>query len=260
MSAVGAFFASEPTFREAPGEKIRPLWLRPLALASILALHALVFITVRSQPAALSPLDGVEVTLAPLGNAAENQKKQDEIKPAAPPKAVEKVMAPAPPAPAPPKVVAPEAAPTPAAPPEPVARPQDRRLREKRLEERRRREQIAERRRKAQEARQELRRGEEHGAARASAMSPAAYAGLLAAEIRRHTFYPSAARAEGLTGVVGVAFTIGPTGRLAALSITRSSGSPVLDEAARTTLRAVRMAPPPGGRFSTSTKIRFHFN
>ncbi len=264
MSLAAAFFASEPILRGAPREKIRPLWLRPLALAAILALHALIVVTIRSRPAALSPLDGIEVTLAPLGDAAEDQKKQDEIKPAAPPPAVENVMPPEPPVERPPpKVAAPESIATPAAPPKPPkAAParQEKRLEEKRLEEKRKQEEAAERRRKAQEARQELRRGEERGAARGSAMSPAAYAGLLAAEIRRHTFYPAAARSQGSTGVVGVAFTIGPSGRLAALSITHSSGNPVLDAAARTTLRAIHTPPPPGGRFSTSTNIRFHFN
>ncbi len=263
MSLAVAFFASEPALRGGPREKIRPAWLRPLALAAILGAHALVFVTIRSQPAALSPLDGVEVTLAPLGDAAEDQKEQDEIKPAAPPP-VEKVLPPPPPVEAPPpKVAAPEAIPLPAAPPQPpkaVTARQERRIEAKRIEVKRKLEEEAERRREAQEARQKLRRGEEHGAARASAMSPAAYAGLLAAEIRRHTFYPSAARASGAIGVVGVAFTIGPSGRLAALSITRSSGNPVLDSAARTTLRAIHTPPPPGGRFSTSTNIRFHFN
>ncbi len=259
MSMAAAFFSSEPVLRGAPREKIQPFWLRPLALVTIVALHALIFVTVRSQPAALSPLDGVEVTLAPLGDAAEDQKNQDEIKAAAPPPPMEKVMPPAPPVEAPPpQVVAPEAIPTPAAAPKPRNAAPARQ--EKRLEEKRKLEEAAERRRKAQEARQELRRGEEHGVARASAMSPAAYAGLLAAEIRRHTFYPTAARAEGSTGVVGVAFTIGPSGRLAALSITRSSGNPALDAAARTTLRAIHTPPPPGGRFSTSTNIHFHFN
>lgn len=273
MSLAATFFASESALRGAPRERIRPPWLRPLALAAILAMHALVFVAIRSRPAALSPLDGVEVTLAPLGDAAEDQKKQDEIKPAAPPPPAEQVAPPPVQAPLaqeapPPKVVAPEAIPLPAAPPEPpkaVAarqekRPEVKQIKENRIAEKRKQEEAAERRRKAQEARQELRRGAEHGAARASAMSPAAYAGLLAAEIRRHTFYPAAARASGATGVVGVAFTIGPSGRLAALSITRSSGNPMLDAAARTTLRAIHTPPPPGGRFSTSTNIRFHFN
>ncbi len=119
---------------------------------------------------------------------------------------------------------------------------------------------MTERRRRAQEARQELRRGAERGSVHASALPRAAYASLVAAEIRRHTFYPAAARATGATGVVGVAFTIDASGRLAALSITRSSGNPALDDAARTTLRSIHAPPPPDGRFSTSTNIRFHFN
>ncbi|MCI4680462.1 TonB family protein, partial [Rhodoblastus acidophilus] len=175
-----------------------------------------------------------------------------------------------------PKVAAPEAIPLPVEPPKPppppVAPPQKPLVQQpppkaaptpeekKRQAEKRKQEEPAERRRKAQEARQELHRGATHGAGRASAMSPAAYAGLLVAEIRRHTFYPAAARAAGRTGVVGVAFTMGPSGRVIALSITRSSGNRVLDAAALTTLRAIHTPPPPGGRFSTSTNIRFHFN
>jgi protein TonB len=139
-------------------------------------------------------------------------------------------------------------------PPKPVA------VRDDQRQQAREEREIAERRRKAQDVRQELKRGAANGAAQASSMSPAAYAGLLAAEIRRRTFYPAAARAAGATGAVGVAFTVGPSGRVISQSITHSSGNPVLDAAARTTLSGIRTPPPPGGRFSTSTNIRFHFN
>jgi protein TonB len=284
MSVTGALSSGGVSLTMEMRAAVRPIWLRPLALLAILALHGLLFYAVKGRPAALSPLDAVEVTLVPLGDAAEDQKKQDEVKPAElappeppPPQAekVEKVEKVEPPAP-PPQVVAPEAPPLPVEepklpppPPKPVVEqrkppPKPVESREKQrqemVREKEKEQEIAERRRKAQEARQELKRGAANGAPHASAMSPAAYAGLLAAEIRRHTFYPSAARAAGATGIVGVAFTVGPSGRIISQSITRSSGNPTLDAAARTTLSAIHTPPPPGGRFSTSTNIRFHFN
>lgn len=263
MSVSDRFFAPGQALGDGSRDEIRPLWLRPVALTAILVVHALVFVTYRSQRETLSPGDVIAVTLAPLGDAAKNQRKQDEVKPAAPPPPpVEKIATPRP-APleaTPTKVFAPEAVPLPIEPPKSATTRLGKRVREKRLVEKREQEKMAERRRKAQEARQDLRRGDIHGAAHQSSLSPAAYGGLLRAEIQRHMFYPSAARAADVTGVVGVAFTIGPTGRLTSLSVTRSSGSSILDAAARTTLRAIHAPPPPDGRFSTSTNIRFHLN
>ena len=236
------------------------------------------FVTFKGQPAALSPLDAVEVTLAPLGDSAEDQKKQDEIKPAElaapeppppPPQAekVEPVEAP------PPVVAAPEAVPLPVEPPKPAPPPPQKTVVEKkpppkpvetrqdRLREERKDREIAERRRKAQEARQELKRGAARMARRGRrrcrrrpmrACSPPRSAAT-------PSIPPPRAPPES-TGAVGVAFTIGPSGRVISQSITRSSGNPVLDAAARTTLSSVHTPPPPGGRFSTSTNIRFHFD
>ncbi len=272
MTIASAAPGSASLLAVRPDETVRPLWLRPLALVAILALHGLVLVTVKNRPPALSPLDGVEVTLVPLGDAAEDQKKQEEIKPVEavapeppPPTPIQRVEPPPPP-----EVASPEAIPLPAVEPKPAAPPPQAVVEQKppptpaeardEKREKIKQQEIAERRRKAQEARQELKRGAANGAARATAMSPAAYAGLLAVEIRRHTFYPSAARAAGATGAVGVAFTIGPSGRVVSQSITRSSGSPILDSAARTTLNAIHTPPPPGGHFSTSTNIRFRFN
>jgi TonB family protein len=42
-------------------------------------------------------------------------------------------------------------------------------------------------------------------------------------------------------------------------SITRSSGNGALDGAARAIMSALQTPPPPGGRFSTATSIRFSF-
>lgn len=279
MTATGALSAAGPAFAPASPAAVRPLWLRPLALILILAVHGLFFVAIKNRPAVLSPVDSVEVGLVPLGDSAEDQKAQEEIKPAElaapeppPPPPVDRVE----PVEAPPPVVAaPEAIPLPIEEPKPVQPPpvpppqqtvvekkpppKPVEIRDDRREKLKQQE-IADRRRKAQEARQELKRGADNGSPRGSSMSPASYAGLLAAEIRRHTFYPAAARASGATGAVGVAFTVGPSGRIVSQSITSSSGNPTLDAAARTTLSAIRMPPPPGGRFSTSTNIRFHFN
>jgi periplasmic protein TonB len=281
MSVTGALSGGGPMLASAPGDMVRPPWLRPLALLLILAFHSLMFVAVKGRPAALSPLDTVEVSLVPLGDAAEDQKKQEEVKPAEmaaqelpqePPPPVQQAerVEPVEPPPPPPQVAVPEAVPLPVEPPKPIAPPPavvEKKpppkpvvVRDDQRQKAREEHETAERRRKAQEARQELKRGAANGSTQASSMSPAAYAGLLAAEIRRRTFYPAAARAAGATGAVGVAFTVGPSGRVISQSITHSSGNPVLDAAARTTLSGIHTPPPPGGRFSTSTNIRFHFN
>jgi protein TonB len=60
-------------------------------------------------------------------------------------------------------------------------------------------------------------------------------------------FYPPAARARRARGDVGVAFTIGASGRLNSFTITRSSGDEDLDKAARMLVEAARFPPPPAG-------------
>jgi protein TonB len=91
-----------------------------------------------------------------------------------------------------------------------------------------------------------------------SGASRASYAALVVAEIQAHRFYPESARQRSVQGAVGVSFTIGPSGRVAAASVVRSSGSAELDDAARTIVRSISPPPPPGGSFSASTTIRFH--
>jgi protein TonB len=276
MSFFGAILPGAEPFAAAPAA-IRPVWLRPLALGLILALHAALFFEFRAQPQALAPLDTVDVTLVPLGDSAVDQQKIEETQPLPPPP-------PAPPAvetppelsAPPPQVVAPEAVPLPAEPPKPVVKPKVQKpvlekpsrptaeeLRQEKYEKNLKIQEAAERRRKekAQQAQQEARRGAAGGAvAGAGGMSSGSYAVLLAAELRRHTFYPAAARAVGATGSVGVAFTVGPSGRVISQSVTRSSGNAALDSAARAIMSAIHTPPPPGGRFSTSTNLRFNFH
>ena len=265
MSAT-AFDAVSPP-RAAPA--LRPPWLRPAALALILAAHAAALLVVKPEADPTTQLDSMEVGLVPLGDADEDQKPQEEIKPAEAPPPPAAAPQPAELTAPPPETLAPEAPPLPLAKPKPVVKPkapvkpvveeEDEEPSPAELRrERRKRELEAQKRREAQEARQEARRGAAQGAARASGMSAASYAGLVVAELNRRKFFPAAARAEGATGAVGVAFTIGPSGRVVSQSITRSSGSDALDGAARAILAALHVPPPPGGRFSTATSIRFN--
>lgn len=243
------------------GLRLRPVWLRPTALLVVACLHASLFFAWRAPASRLTPLDAVEVALEPLGDAPEDQQAVADVAPSQPPP---DLTEPAPEAdvvepPPPPQIVAPEAMPPPQdrpAPkpkPRPIATPRQKAPAETAREE-------GDERREAQQGRRAARRGVAEGASTSGGLSHAAYAALLAAEIRRRTFYPSAARATGATGSVGVAFTIGPSGRVTSMSIASSSGDAALDGAARAILRAVHTPPPPGGHFSASTSIRFHLN
>lgn len=239
-----------------PGRmSMRPGWLRPAALAAIVALHASLLLSVASQPAPLTQLDAVEVTLKSLGDSPMDQAKQEEVRPAEPPPAppvVEKAELTAPL----PDIVSPEAIPLPVEKPSPVVKePTPAKLREQN----RRTQAAKERRHVAQEGRRAQKRGVANGA-HEHALSRGAYAGLVAAELRRHQFYPAEARSQGATGAVGVAFTVGPSGRVVSQSITQSSGNAALDSAARAMMSAIQTPPPPGGSVSTSTTIRFSFD
>jgi TonB family protein len=57
--------------------------------------------------------------------------------------------------------------------------------------------------------------------------------------------------------VVGVAFTIGPSGAVVAFAITRSSGDRDLDGAARTLVQSTRFPPPPGGPAHIATSFNY---
>jgi TonB family protein len=75
-----------------------------------------------------------------------------------------------------------------------------------------------------------------------------AYIGEVSAELRSRLFYPRAARARG---VVGVSFSIGPSGALTSFAITRSSGDKDLDAAARSLVQGARFPPPPAARLTS---------
>jgi protein TonB len=56
---------------------------------------------------------------------------------------------------------------------------------------------------------------------------------------------------------VGVAFTVGSSGRIVSHSITKSSGNAALDARVHAMMEAVEAPPPPGGSFRGHITIRF---
>jgi TonB family protein len=91
----------------------------------------------------------------------------------------------------------------------------------------------------------------------APAPSLSAYVGEVSAAIRSRLFYPHAARARRAKGVVGVGFTIGPSGAVSSFAITRSSGDHDLDAAARSLVQGGRFPPPPGGSAHIATSFNY---
>jgi periplasmic protein TonB len=79
----------------------------------------------------------------------------------------------------------------------------------------------------------------------------------VSAAIRSRLFYPDAARARDARGLVGVSFTIGPSGAVSSFAITRSSGDHDLDAAARSLVQGSRFPPPPGGSQRISTSFNY---
>jgi protein TonB len=271
VSEAGAIASAPPDAARIEAEwAIRPVWLRPAAIALALSLHAAAAAFIAAPVLPASPIDAIDVTLVAQGDAAEEKQARDEAQPAEPAAPPPPPVAEAAPqlAALVPRIEAPEAVPLPLATPQtkPVATPKAPVVIEEKddspapaewRERRRQQAEAAERRRKAQAAEQAERLGAEQGRAAASAASRASYASLLSAELNRHKIYPSSARAAGVTGSVGVAFTVGASGEVVSHAITRSSGSPALDGAVEAMIAAVRAPPPPGGLFHASTTVNF---
>jgi periplasmic protein TonB len=89
------------------------------------------------------------------------------------------------------------------------------------------------------------------------AVSTASYRLLVIAELSRHKQYPPAALSAGVQGTVVVAFTIGPSGRVVAHTIARSSGSSALDSAVNRMMAAISLPPPPGGSYRATAPVQF---
>ncbi len=101
------------------------------------------------------------------------------------------------------------------------------------------------------------RQGARHAVAAINGMSPATYGRTILMRIQAHKFFPQQARAQGVTGTVGIAFYVSRSGRITEASVTHSSGSGILDGAARRIVLSVQAPPPPHGSFRGSTSIRF---
>lgn len=237
----------------------RPPWLRPMAVAAVIALHAAVFAGHRPQDG-LRLAGPVEIDL--VSDPAPEAAPTPESLPAPEAKAEPELVPPEPLSPEPQPTVEPPPAPEPPPiaepPPEPqppvtVERPPEKtpppERRKPRREEKPRRPAST-----IDSARAEAARAEAVAAARAATAS---YAAEVSAELRRHRHYPAAAREAGITGVVVVAFVVGPGGRVATHSIVRSSGHPILDQAVHGMMSAISLPPPPGGMFRSTVPVRF---
>lgn len=95
------------------------------------------------------------------------------------------------------------------------------------------------------------------GRSQEAGMSRATYGALVIAQIQARKFYPAAARDGGIRGIVGVSFIISGSGSTNSVVVTSSSGSTILDAAAKQIVRSIHLPPPPGGSFSGSTKLAF---
>jgi len=78
----------------------------------------------------------------------------------------------------------------------------------------------------------------------APAVSDKGYEGRIMARLAQAKRYPPAARARREEGVAEVRFTVSRQGRVSAVSLARSSGSPTLDREAMDTVRRAQPLPP----------------
>ncbi len=86
------------------------------------------------------------------------------------------------------------------------------------------------------------------------------YPGKIVSKLRRSLRYPPAARRDRLRGEVHVAFTVTGGGGVAGARVVRSSGYPMLDEAALETVRRAAPFPPiPDGRADWSFTVPLAF-
>lgn len=86
------------------------------------------------------------------------------------------------------------------------------------------------------------------------------YPGKVVSKLRRSLRYPSAARRDRLRGEVHIAFTVSGGGGVSGARVVRSSGSPVLDQAALETVhRAAPFPPIPDGRANWSFTVPLAF-
>ncbi|MFG1358205.1 energy transducer TonB family protein [Xanthobacter pseudotagetidis] len=95
------------------------------------------------------------------------------------------------------------------------------------------------------------------GASSSNSMSRATWAAMVSAHLNRFKRYPPGA--QGITGRPSVRFTLDSSGRVTGVSLTRSSGSSVLDAEAVATVRRASPfpRPPDGNGASFSVPVNF---
>lgn len=87
-------------------------------------------------------------------------------------------------------------------------------------------------------------KGRNGGPSKAGNAAVSNYPGKVASRLRRSLRYPAAARRDRIRGEVHVSFTVTSSGSVGSVRIARSSGSPILDEAAIDTVRRAAPFPP----------------
>jgi protein TonB len=88
------------------------------------------------------------------------------------------------------------------------------------------------------------------------------YAAQLAAALRSRLRYPETARAQGISGVATLRFTMQRSGRIVSATLVRSAGNTVLDQAALAAASPGTSLPPapetiPQQQFTFSVPLRF---
>ena len=90
------------------------------------------------------------------------------------------------------------------------------------------------------------------------------YRAKVAARLRRARSYPAAARAENLTGTATVTFTIRTGGDVGRVSLAKSSGHRILDQAAVEMVHRAAPFPPlpqgAGNSITVTVPVRFDVN
>ncbi len=94
----------------------------------------------------------------------------------------------------------------------------------------------------------------------AAAPANAAWERALAAWLAAHRVYPEAARRRGIEGHVTLRFSVNQSGHVAAVTVLRGSGSPILDSAAEAMVRGAAVPAPPRfmlGQVTVSVQIDY---
>ncbi len=225
--------------------RLRPIWLRPVVVGTVVGLHVAGLALARSvvvevQPNSAPILELEPAPPPPSEAAVEPPTQVADLPPVLPP---EPMADPEPPPP-PETVALPDPVPPP--PPKPERKVEKKKPTERRpIEHRPASVESAE----AREAKS--------AAAEAARAAAASYASRVAGELERHKRYPAEARAARIEGTVLLSFTIGPSGSIVSHSIARSSGNAAIDAAVHAMVAASRFDPPPGGRFASSIPVRF---